>query len=97
MGFRRVRVEPVRECSYVGGSTYYLILREELYKKVPVMQTIVKIVCFFISLFVIVNGCYVFYMPPAGDEPVALTIIAVGIIIAILTVYVARVDARSDA
>ncbi len=61
------------------------------------MQTILKILCFFISLFVIVNGIYVFFMPPAGDEPVALAIIAVGIFIAILTAYVARIDARSDA
>ncbi|MCX6697928.1 MAG: hypothetical protein NTV84_10365 [Methanoregula sp.] len=61
------------------------------------MQTILKILCFFISLFVIVNGIYVFFMPPAGDEPVAFAIIAVGIFIAILTAYVARIDARSDA
>jgi len=60
------------------------------------MQTILKILCFFISLFVIVNGIYVFFMPPAGDEPVALAIIAVGIFIAILTTYVGRIEARSD-
>ena len=61
------------------------------------MQLILKILCYFISLFVIVNGIYVFFMPPAGDEPQALAIIAIGIFIAILTAYVARVDARSDA
>ena len=61
------------------------------------MQLILKILCYFISLFVIVNGIYVFVMPPTGDEPVALAIIAVGIFIAILTAYVGRIDARSDA
>ena len=61
------------------------------------MQLILKILCYFISLFVIVNGIYVFFMLPVGDEPQALAIIAVGIFIAILTAYVARIDARSDA
>ena len=60
------------------------------------MQLILKILCYFISLFVIVNGIYVFFMPPVGDEPQALAIIAVGIFIAILTAYVGRIEARSD-
>ncbi|MCX6688344.1 MAG: hypothetical protein NTZ39_01375 [Methanoregula sp.] len=60
------------------------------------MQTILKIICLFISVFVIVNGFYVFYMPPSGDEPVAFAIIAVGIFIAIFTTYVGRIEARSD-
>ena len=60
------------------------------------MQLILKILCYFISLFVIVNGIYVFVMPPVGDEPQALAIIAVGIFIAILTTYVGRIEARSD-
>ena len=61
------------------------------------MQIIVKIMCFFISLYVILNGVYVFFMPPAGDEPVAFVIIIAGVFILILTTYVAWIDVRSDA
>jgi hypothetical protein len=61
------------------------------------MQIILKILCYFISLFVLVNGIYVYFMPPFGDEPQALAIIAVGIFIAILTTYVGMIEARSDA
>ena len=61
------------------------------------MQTILKIICLFIAVFVIVNGVYVFFMPPSGDEPVAFAIIAVGIFIAILTLYIAHNDAGSEA
>jgi hypothetical protein len=61
------------------------------------METIAKIVCLFISVFVIVNGCYAFVMPPYGDEPLALAIIAIGIFIAILTFAIAMYDRCSDA
>ena len=54
------------------------------------METIIKVICFFVGLFVIANGIWVVYMPPFGDEPVGLAIIAVGIFIPILTIFVAR-------
>ncbi|MDO8873870.1 MAG: hypothetical protein Q7V05_14245 [Methanoregula sp.] len=54
------------------------------------MEAILKVICFFVGLFVIVNGVWVVYMPPFGDEPVGLAIIAVGIFIPILTLLVAR-------
>lgn len=54
------------------------------------METIIKVICFFVGLFVIANGIWVVYMPPYGDEPVGLAIIAVGIFIPILTIFVAR-------
>jgi energy-converting hydrogenase Eha subunit A len=60
------------------------------------MQQILKILCYFISLFVIVDGIYVYIMPPFGDEPQALAIIAIGIFIAIFTAYLGRIDGRSD-
>ncbi len=60
------------------------------------MQTIVKVICFFISLFVIVNGCYAFFMPPDGDELLAFVLIAVGLLIALLTLSMSQHEARSD-
>jgi hypothetical protein len=58
------------------------------------METIIKVICFFVGLFVIANGIWVVYMPPFGDEPVGLAIIAVGIFIPILTILVARKSER---
>lgn len=54
------------------------------------METIIKVICFFVGLFVIVNGVWVFFMPPYGDEPVGLAIIAIGIFIPIITLTVAK-------
>lgn len=54
------------------------------------MEAIVKVISIFIGLFVIANGIWVAYQPPYGDEPIGYTIIAVGIFIPILTLYVAR-------
>ena len=42
-------------------------------------------ISFFVGLFVIANGVWVMYMPPYGDEPIGLVIIAVGIFIPIIT------------
>jgi hypothetical protein len=58
------------------------------------METIIKVICFFVGLFVIANGIWVVYMPPFGDEPVGLAIIAVGIFIPILTIFVAKMSER---
>jgi len=56
------------------------------------METIIKVICFFVGLFVIANGIWVVYMPPYGDEPVGLAIIAVGIFIPIITLSVAKMS-----
>ncbi len=45
-------------------------------------------------MFVIANGVWVALMPPFGDEPVGMAIIAVGIFIPIITLSVARMDER---
>jgi len=49
---------------------------------------------FFIALFVIANGVWVVYMPPFGDEPAGMTIIAAGILIPIIVLSVAKLGER---
>jgi hypothetical protein len=49
-----------------------------------------------IGLFVIANGIWIVLMPPLGDEPQGYAIIAVGIFIPLITLYVARMDDRSE-
>jgi len=61
------------------------------------MQTILKVLGFIIGLFAIVNGLFIVIMPPFGDEPQGYAIIAVGIFIPIITLYVARIDDRREA
>jgi hypothetical protein len=61
------------------------------------METIMKFLGFFIGLFVIVNGIWVFAMPPTGDEPQGLAIIAIGVFIPAIIFYVARIDERREA
>lgn len=58
------------------------------------METIIKVICFFVGLFVITNGIWVVYMPPYGDEFIGLAIIAVGIFIPAITFFVARNSER---
>jgi len=64
------------------------------YHKERIMETILKVISFFVGLFVIANGVWVMYMPPYGDEPIGLVIIAVGIFIPIITLFVARSSER---
>jgi hypothetical protein len=61
------------------------------------MRTILKVLSFLVGLFVIVNGVFICLMPPFGDEPQGYIIIAIGLIIPIITLYVARIDDRADA
>jgi len=61
------------------------------------MHVIIRIIGFFIGLFVIVNGIWVIMTPPFGDEPLAYIIIAVGIIIPLLVQYVAQLDDKREA
>ena len=56
------------------------------------MEAIIKVISFFIALFVIANGVYVIYMPPNGDEPQGLAIIAIGIFIFIAVLWIARLE-----
>jgi len=54
------------------------------------MQPILKVLSFFIGLFVIANGVWVAFVPPLANPPVGLAIIAVGIFIPIITLSVAK-------
>ena len=56
------------------------------------METIIKVVCFFLGLFVIAYGFWVAFMPPYGDEPVGMAIVAAGIFIPVITLSVAKKD-----
>jgi hypothetical protein len=60
------------------------------------MEALLKVLSFFIALFVIANGVYVCFMPPAGDEPQGLAIIAIGIFIPVLVLFIARIEERSE-
>jgi hypothetical protein len=61
------------------------------------MYIIIRIIGFFIGLFIIVNGIRVILTPPSGDEPQGYVIIAVGIIIPIIVQYVAQLDDEREA
>jgi len=60
------------------------------------MQTILKVLGFLIGLFVIANGLFIVLTPPFGDEPQGYAIIAVGIFIPLLLLYVARLEDRRE-
>jgi hypothetical protein len=60
------------------------------------MQLIVKVIGILIGLFVIANGVWTTMMPPYGDEPAGYAIIAVGIFIPVITIYVGQLDDRSE-
>lgn len=64
------------------------------YKVYPDMEAIVKVISMFVALFVIANGAWVAFMPPFGDELVGLAIVAVGILIPVITFYVAKQGER---
>jgi multisubunit Na+/H+ antiporter MnhB subunit len=61
------------------------------------MEAILKVISFFIALFVIANGVYVINMPPGGDEPQGIAIIAVGIFIIIAVIWISRLTERPPA
>ena len=60
------------------------------------METILKVISFFIALFVIANGVYVFFMPPGGDEPQGLALIAIGLFIPVLVLFMAKIEERHE-
>jgi hypothetical protein len=61
------------------------------------MQIIIKIIAFFVSVFVIANGIWIVTMPPFGDEPQGYTIIGAGLFILIITHYFAQFDEKREA
>lgn len=59
------------------------------------MEAILKVISFFIALFMVANGIYVMYMPPYGDEPQGLAIIMMGIFIFIAVLWIGRLQDKS--
>jgi hypothetical protein len=60
------------------------------------MQIILKVMSLLIGLFVLANGIWITLMPPFSDEPQGYAIIAIGLFIPVITLYVARMDDRSE-
>lgn len=58
------------------------------------MEAILKVISVFIALFMVVNGVYVMYMPPIGDEPQGLAIIVMGVFVFIAVMWIARLQDR---
>jgi ABC-type Mn2+/Zn2+ transport system permease subunit len=56
------------------------------------MEAILKVISFFIAIFMAVNGVYVMYMPPTGDEPQGLAIIAMGFFVFITVMWISRLQ-----
>ena len=61
------------------------------------MHIIIRIIGFFLGIFIIANGIWLILTPPFGDEPMAYTVIAVGIIIPVLVQYAAQLDDKREA
>jgi len=59
-------------------------------KQEQVMEAIVKVMSCLIGLFVFVNGVWIVMTPPFGDEPQGYAIIAIGIFIPLITLYLGR-------
>jgi len=61
------------------------------------MHIIIKIIAFFVSLFVIANGIWIVVMPPFGDEPQGYAIIGAGLFLPLITQYFAQIDDKGEA
>lgn len=59
------------------------------------MEAILKVISFFIALFMVANGIYVMYMPPSGDEPQGLAIIMMGIFIFIAVLWISHLQDKA--
>jgi hypothetical protein len=61
------------------------------------MHIIIRIIGFFIGIFILVNGIWVILTPPFGDDLQGYVVIAAGIIIPILVPHVAQTDDKLEA
>jgi hypothetical protein len=77
---------PVRQSPYNSSSS---VLRTNWSMS---MEAILKVISFFIALFMIVNGVYVMYMPPTGDEPQGLAIIVMGVFVFIVVMWISQLQ-----
>ena len=58
------------------------------------MEAIIKVISVFIGLFAIANGVWVAWQPPYGDEPIGYTIIIIGVLIPLVTLYIGGISDR---
>jgi hypothetical protein len=61
------------------------------------MHVIIKIVSFFIGLFIVANGAWLYLMLPTGDELTGIMIIVAGILIPVITLYISGIDEKREA
>jgi hypothetical protein len=61
-------------------------------KRMTGMEAILKVISFFIAVFMVANGIYVMYMPPYGDEMQGIAIIMMGIFIFIAVIWISRLQ-----
>jgi hypothetical protein len=54
------------------------------------MEAIVKVLGCLVGIFVFVNGVWIVMTPPFGDEPQGYAIMAVGIFIPLILLYLGR-------
>lgn len=61
------------------------------------MQVIIRIIGFFIGLFIVANGVWIILTPPYGDEPWGFIIIIAGILIPAVVQVIAQADDKREA
>jgi hypothetical protein len=59
------------------------------------MEAILKVISCMLGLYIVANGIWVVQMPPTGDEPLGYLVIAAGLFIPLLTLYVGHFHSRS--
>jgi len=59
------------------------------------MEAILKVISCLLGLYIVANGIWVVQMPPTGDEPLGYLVIAAGLFIPLLTLYVGHFHSRS--
>ena len=59
-------------------------------RKVQAMEAIIKVLSCLIGVFIFVNGVWIIMTPPFGDEPQGYAIMAVGIFIPLIMLYIGR-------
>jgi hypothetical protein len=61
-------------------------------KRMTGMEAVLKVISFFIAVFMVANGIYVVYMPPYGDEMQGIAIIMMGVFIFIAVIWISRLQ-----
>jgi hypothetical protein len=83
-------------CRYVNASAYEFLQAScctGLGDKS--MEAVLKVISCMLGLYIVANGVWVVQMPPYGDEPLGYLVIAAGLFIPLLTLYVGHFHSRS--